>query len=36
MLRYIILFAIYLLFAKDWKSVSQMFMISEFYNLDDY
>ena len=31
-LRYIILFAIYLLFSKDWKSLSQMFLIIKLYN----
>ena len=31
MLRYIIVFAIYLLFSKDWKSVSHMFMINRLY-----
>ena len=31
MLRYIIVFAIYLLFSKDWKSVSHMFMINMLY-----
>ena len=31
-LRYIIVFAIYLLFSKDWKSLSQMFLIIKLYN----
>jgi hypothetical protein len=31
MLKYIIVFAIYLLFSKDWKSVSHMFMINRLY-----
>ena len=30
-LRYIIVFAIYLLFSKDWKSVSHMFMMNKLY-----
>ena len=30
-LRYIILFAIYLLFSKDWKSLSQMLLINKLY-----
>lgn len=34
MLRYFILFAIYLLFAKDWKSVSQMLMMNQLYGFD--
>jgi hypothetical protein len=31
LLRYIIVFAIYLLFSKDWKSLSQMFLIIKLY-----
>ena len=30
-LRYIIVFAVYLLFSKDWKSLSQMFLIITLY-----
>ena len=30
-LRYIIVFAIYLLFSKDWKSLSQMFLVIKLY-----
>ena len=30
-LRYIIVFAIYLMFSKDWKSVSQMFMVNKLF-----
>ena len=30
-LRYIIVFAIYLLFSKDWKSVSHMFMVNKLF-----
>jgi len=33
-LRYIIVFAIYLLFSKDWKSLSQMFLIIKLYFKD--
>jgi hypothetical protein len=32
-LRYLLLYAIYLLFAKDWKSLSQMLMMNKLYNL---
>jgi len=31
MLRYIIVFTIYLLFSKDWKSVSHMFLMNKLY-----
>ena len=31
MLRYIIVFAIYMLFSKDWKSVSHMFMVNKLF-----
>ena len=30
-MRYIIVFAIYLLFSKDWKSVSHMFMMNKLF-----
>lgn len=33
LLRYFLLYAIYLLFAKDWKSLSQMLMMNKLYNL---
>jgi hypothetical protein len=32
-LRYIIVFAIYLLFSKDWKSLSQMLLIIKLYKI---
>jgi hypothetical protein len=35
-LRYIIVFAIYLLFSKDWKSISHMFMINKLYFNDSW
>jgi hypothetical protein len=31
-LRYIIVTAIYILFSKDWKAISQMFFLRRLYN----